>query len=123
MKLSSAFLLLFLSGLFIAPQVFANKIYKWTDKDGNIHFSDKARDAKAVEVDIKPMNRADTYAVQADGAVSGTDLNKTNNEKLKKDDCDFIRNEMNKVMNDGYTASVSKKFIAEYKKTLEQKGC
>lgn len=45
-------LTLILAALALSPSAFA-EIYKWTDANGNVHFSDRAN-SNAKTVDIKP---------------------------------------------------------------------
>jgi hypothetical protein len=42
----------------------AEKIYRWKDKNGNIHFGDKAQSQNASEISIKPASVGDSTGQQ-----------------------------------------------------------
>ena len=52
------YIVMMLIGQLFAGQVMA-EVYRWTDKDGNIHFSDKPQTDNAKQVKIHSENRED----------------------------------------------------------------
>lgn len=46
-------LLVLFIGIFLFSQTVDAKIYKWTDKNGKVHYSDKPFDEKSEEIEIK----------------------------------------------------------------------
>lgn len=53
-------LILFIIVLIFSTNVFAGKIYKWTDAEGNVHFGERPPDSGASEVRIKQRGGVET---------------------------------------------------------------
>lgn len=76
--------------LILAPGAFAGKVYKWVDKDGNVHYGAERPPTAAQELNIKvrpghPAAGKGTAASKSEANGKGDDPEKTVNVKNKKE--------------------------------------
>ncbi|WP_210330242.1 DUF4124 domain-containing protein [Aliikangiella sp. G2MR2-5] len=111
------------------------KVYKWVDKDGKVHYSDKPQSEKAQEVEVKEIPTTKTVKakikpIQTSNSNTSSSSRSSSSSKNygNMQSCSYIKGEMRKAQKkvnskDEMEARFAKVYVNKAKEMLANKKC
>lgn len=121
--------------LFLSVGSVEAKVYKWVDKDGNVHFSDKPVDQAAKEVEVKEVQTTKTVKTKVKPITYNTndrsrDYSDSSDSSSYSgvETCSYLRTQLKKAQKGVNSkkeieASFARVYVKKVKERMSKKGC
>ena len=106
-SLTKMLILILSAYLFLTPNVYAAKFYKWTDDDGNVHYGDKApEDNKSAETVHVSTQKSSTSTNSSTSSSDDSEKPNLENDNMKEKQSEDLKKYCKDVSNNIKTLEI-----------------